>query len=70
MEKRIKYYAVRKGYTVGVFTSWHKCLEAIHNYPKPSFCFFWTKEEAQNFMENGIIPRDNVKPKQKRMPKE
>jgi ribonuclease HI len=54
--KKKKYYAVREGHKVGVFTSWNDCLEAVLAYSRPSFCFFTSKEEALEYMKTGIIP--------------
>jgi ribonuclease HI len=65
--KRIsgKFYAVRRGYKTGVFTTWYDCLDAIFNYPRPSFCVFGSMEEANAYMEDGVIPYKAREAKQK-----
>ncbi len=49
-----KFYAVRKGRTTGIFTTWSQCQQQVTGYPGASFKSFPTREEAQQFLETGI----------------
>ena len=46
------YYAVRKGYNVGIYTTWDACKAQIHQYSGAEFKKFKTKTEAINFINN------------------
>ena len=46
----MKYYAVRRGRKIGVFTSWDKCKEQVNGYENASFKSFATREEAEAFI--------------------
>ena len=48
-----KFYAVRKGRTTGIFTSWSQCQ--VTGYPGASFKSFPTRGEAQRFLETGFV---------------
>ncbi len=48
-----KFYAVRKGRTTGIFTTWSQCQQQVTGYPGASFKSFPTREEAQRFLETG-----------------
>lgn len=56
-----KYYAVKKGRTTGVFTSWPECQNAVTGYSGAAFKSFKTEEEAWDFVnsENGSMQQDN-----------
>jgi ribonuclease HI len=56
MPKRIKFYAVRRGHKIGVFTSWNDCLEAVYQFPSPSFRAFYSRDDALFFVRNGMMP--------------
>lgn len=45
-----KWYAVRKGRKVGVFTSWSACEKQVKGYPGASFSSFSTLKAAQLFV--------------------
>ena len=49
-----KFYAVRKGRTTGIFTSWSQCQQQVTGYPGASFKSFPTRGEAQRFLETGF----------------
>lgn len=48
-----KYYAVKKGRTIGVFTSWPECQKSVAGYSGAAFKSFKTQEEAWNFVNSG-----------------
>ena len=50
-----KFYAVRKGRTTGIFTSWSQCQQQVTGYPGASFKSFPTRGEAQRFLETGFV---------------
>ncbi len=65
MAKR-KFYAVKKGNSIGVFSTWTECQAATAGYPGAEFKSFETNEEALAYldnrdivMENDILPRLN-----------
>lgn len=45
-----KYYAVKKGLTPGIYTSWADCQTQINGYSGAIYKGFATKEEAMDFM--------------------
>ena len=49
-----KYYAVRKGREIGIFTDWSECEKQIKGYSGAEFKSFLTQEEAQNYVNNTI----------------
>lgn len=49
-----KYYAVRKGREIGIFTDWSECEKQIKGYSGAEFKSFLTQEEAQNYINNTI----------------
>lgn len=55
-----KFYAVKKGYKTGVFTSWSECLKNVSGYSGAIYKSFKTKEEAENFIIDPILT--NAKP--------
>ena len=52
-----KFYAVRKGKTIGVFSSWTDCKAAVDGYPGADFKGFPTLEEAKEYVGdlNGAV---------------
>lgn len=48
-----KVYAVRKGYKTGLFYTWDECKKAVHGYSGPEYKGFFTKEEAEAFLNIG-----------------
>ena len=47
-----KFYAVRKGITIGVFESWSECQAATAGYSNAEFKSFSTLEEAERYIKN------------------
>lgn len=53
-----KYYAVRKGRNVGVYTTWNECQDQVSGYKGAEFKSFKTKEEAESFV--GLLKKNNL----------
>ena len=45
-----RYYSVRRGKSVGIFTSWERCKEATQGYPGAEFKGFATRREAEIYL--------------------
>ena len=45
-----RYYSVRKGRAVGIFTSWERCKEVTQGYPGAEFKGFATRKEAEQYL--------------------
>ena len=52
MAKAKKYYAVRKGLTPGIYTTWGECQQNINGYSGAEYKSFSTEEEAKAFLNN------------------
>lgn len=46
-----KYYAVRKGRTIGVFDNWAECEESVLGFSGSEYKGFKTKEGAQHYLK-------------------
>lgn len=46
-----KFYAVKKGYTIGVFSSWEECKQSINGFSGSEYKAFPSAEEAQAFID-------------------
>ena len=46
----MKFYAVRRGRQVGIYTSWAACQAQVHGYPGAQYKAFSTKEEAETYL--------------------
>ena len=44
------FYAVARGHTTGIFTTWGECEKNTKGFTKPKFRKFQSREEAENFM--------------------
>lgn len=47
-----KFYAVKKGKTVGIFSNWDDCKASVDGFPGASYKGFTTLEEAKAFMDD------------------
>ena len=54
-----KYYAVRKGRTIGVFDNWAECEESVLGFSGSEYKGFKTKEGAQHYI--AIPPGETIK---------
>lgn len=50
-----KVYAVRKGQVPGIYSTWKECQKQITGYNGAEFRSFKTKNEAENYIENGFL---------------
>lgn len=48
----MKYYAVRKGYSTGIFNTWNECKKATQGFSGAEYKSFTSEDEAKNFMSN------------------
>lgn len=54
----VKYYAVQRGRSTGVFFSWAECQKQVTGFPGAVFKSFLTIEEAEAFAKGGSTPID------------
>lgn len=45
-----KYYAVKKGKSIGIFQTWEECKVSVDGYPGAQYRGFATKEEAEAYL--------------------
>ena len=45
-----RYYSVRKGRSLGIFTDWERCKEATQGFPGAEFKGFATRREAEQYL--------------------
>jgi ribonuclease HI len=55
--KKQKFYAVVKGCTPGVYTTWDEAKEQVNEYPGAVYKSFKTREEAEEFMNTPVKER-------------
>lgn len=56
-----KFYGVKKGKTIGIFSSWADCKAAVDGYSGAEYKGFATLEEAKIYMgEYDVTPGENV----------
>lgn len=48
-----KFYAVRKGKTIGILATWDECKESVHGYSGAEYKSFPTRAEAEAYMAIG-----------------
>lgn len=46
----MKFYAVRRGRTIGIFESWDACRAQVHHFPGAEYKAFPNREEAEAFL--------------------
>ena len=56
----MSYYAVHKGHTVGIFTTWTETEKHVKGFPGTIFKKFNQRADAEYFVKNGNVT-DNVK---------
>ena len=44
-----KYYAVRKGFKPGIYTTWEECKKNVDGFSGAEYKGFMTREEAVSF---------------------
>ncbi|WP_056949212.1 ribonuclease H family protein [Lentilactobacillus kisonensis] len=57
----MKYYAVKKGRTTGIFTTWPEAEKQVKGYPNAKFKSFKTQSEATQYL-NGELAEPSHKP--------
>jgi len=50
-KKDKKYYAVKKGFNIGIYETWVECQENINGYPGAIYQSFFSKEDAETFLQ-------------------
>lgn len=56
----MKFYAVKKGHKIGVFENWDDCQNAIKGFSGPDFKAFNTKEEADAYLLDKDLWKEQV----------
>ena len=56
----MKFYAVKKGHKTGIFENWNDCQNAIKGFSGPDFKAFNTKEEADAYLQNKDLWKEQV----------
>lgn len=54
-----KYYAVKKGYTTGIFETWTECEKQVKGFSGAVYKSFKTKEEALEFLKDKKVKRNH-----------
>lgn len=57
MAKR-KYYAVKKGYNIGIFHTWEECKAQVNGFSGPIYKSFESLTDAENFIND--IKKENI----------
>lgn len=50
----MKYYAVRKGFKTGIFTTWDECQSYVHGFSNAEFKSFSSESEAREYLNNNV----------------
>ena len=50
--RKMKFYAVKQGLKVGIYTKWEDCLTQVKGYPGAKYKSFYTREEAQIYLDD------------------
>lgn len=50
----MKYYAVRKGFKTGIFTTWDECQSYVHGFSNAEFKSFSSESKAREYLNNDI----------------
>lgn len=54
-----KFYAVKKGFTIGVFDTWDDCKNSVNGYSGAIYKSFSTREDAEKFL-GGVDNTSNI----------
>ncbi|WNM61632.1 ribonuclease H family protein [Candidatus Nitrospira neomarina] len=57
----MKFYAVRRGRTIGIFESWDACRAQVHHFPGAEYKAFPNREEAEAFLSSRSIRQPTKK---------
>lgn len=50
----MKYYAVRKGFKTGIFTTWEECQSYVYGFSNAEFKSFRSESEAREYLNNDV----------------
>lgn len=56
----MKFYAVKKGHTTGIFDNWGDCQSATKGFSSPDFRGFSSREEAEAYLKGKDLWKDRV----------
>ncbi|MFC0190494.1 viroplasmin family protein [Fictibacillus aquaticus] len=56
-----KFYAVKVGRKIGVFSTWSECEKQVKGFSGASYKSFLTKEEAEKFLKSNVSSKEAVK---------
>ena len=59
----MKYYAVRKGFKTGIFTTWAECQSYVHGFSHAEFKSFSSESEAREYLNNDVASYHEESPK-------
>lgn len=59
----MKYYAVRKGFKTGIFTTWNECQSYVHGFSNAEFKSFSSESEAREYLNNDVTSYHEKSPK-------
>ena len=59
----MKYYAVRKGFKTGIFTTWGECQSYVHGFSNAEFKSFSSESEAREYLNNDVTSYHEESPK-------
>ena len=57
----MKFYAVRRGRTTGIFKNWDACRAQVHHFPGAEYKAFPNREEAEAFLSSRSISQPTKK---------
>lgn len=64
----MKYYAVRKGRQIGIYTEWEECKKQVHQFKGAEYKSFNSKVEANNYLGD-LVKGEKKKDKSKNITK-
>ena len=47
-----KYYGVRVGHNIGIYSTWDECLEQVNKFSKARYKKFYICQAAQDFIDS------------------
>lgn len=59
----MKYYAVRKGFKTGIFTTWNECQSYVQGFSNAEFKSFSSESEAREYLNNDVASYHEESPK-------
>lgn len=66
---KARYYAVKKGRSTGIFTSWEECKDSVAGFAGAEYKSFSSESDARDYLD-GAVSDKNPEPPKKRMTKE